>query len=158
MFVVFTASLLPDIPNLSAPPEMSNLKKNGASSGKNSSLKWLRPCGEVIRGPRGGKMRSVNPHYLSANKEFPLSAVPFYCRKAVIHQKIARLAASNELPLKLLSLQTLGEGKSGTGGNCSVCEEAPWLSPVGHELWSAVGYICRFPLLISSQSIAPYRD
>lgn len=32
-------------------------------------------------------MRRVNPHYLSANKEFPLSAIPFYCRKAVIHQK-----------------------------------------------------------------------
>lgn len=31
-------------------------------------------------------MKRVNPHYVSANKELPLSAVPFYCWKALIHQ------------------------------------------------------------------------
>lgn len=32
-------------------------------------------------------MKRVNPHYVSANKELPLSAVPFYCWRALIHQK-----------------------------------------------------------------------
>lgn len=38
-------------------------------------------------GSKGGKMKRVNPHYVSANKELPLSALPFYCCRALIHQK-----------------------------------------------------------------------
>lgn len=40
-------------------------------------------------GQRRGEMKSVNPHYLSANKELPLPAIPFYCLSTLIHQKKA---------------------------------------------------------------------
>lgn len=74
-------------------------------------------------------MKRVNPHYVPANKELPLSAVPFYCRRAFIHQKKALVASSKELLLKLLSLPTgprrHGLGESGRDENGTICAGKP---------------------------------
>ncbi len=66
---------------------------------------------------------------MPANKELPLSAVAFYCWRALIRQKKALVASSKELLLKLLFLPTgpwrPGLVESGGDGNGTICDRKP---------------------------------